>query len=83
MTSFKSMMKAINRRETVKMWAILNGKYSDFVQAYSSKDSQLRRYWENVIEPEAMRFSGAMWGENPRSPLHPVGAALYKLNGII
>ena len=79
----ESLQKAINRRESVKLWAVLNGKYDDYVRAYSSKESDLRRYWENVIEPEAARFCGNAWGQNPRITTHPVGKALMQKNGYI
>ena len=79
----ESLQKAINRRESVKLWAVLNGKYDDYVRAYSSKEGDLRRYWENVIEPEAARFCGNAWGQNPRITTHPVGKALMQKNGYI
>lgn len=75
--------KAVNRQESVKLWAELHGRYSDYVHAYSSKDSKLRRYWENVIVPEVIRFCGQHWGENPQSTLHPIGYQLLKRNGLI
>ena len=79
----ESLQKAINRRESVKLWAVLNCKYDDYVRAYASEKSSLRNYWENVIEPEVMRFCGSSWGENPRLTTHPVGKALMQKNGYI
>ena len=79
----ESLQKAINRRESVKLWAVLNGKYDDYVRAYASEKSSLRNYWENVIEPEVMRFCGSSWGENPRLTSHPIGGALMAKNGLI
>ena len=79
----ESLQKAINRRESVKLWAVLNGKYDDYVRAYASEKSPLRNYWENVIEPEVQRFCGSSWGENPRLPIHPIGRALMTRNGYI
>ena len=76
-------IKEINKRETIKLWSILYDKYSDFVNAYASEDSPLRRYWQNMIEPEVMRLCGDAWGENPRLPTHPVGHALMKKNGLL
>ena len=75
--------EAINRRESVKLWAILNGKYDEYVRVYASKNSPLLNYWENVIEPEVQRFCGSAWGENPRLPIHPIGRALMTRNGYI
>ena len=75
--------KAVNRRETVKLYAVLIDKYSDYVQAYSAPGSQLHRYWQDVMEPQAMAYSGDSWGKNPRLPTHPVGAALMRKNGLI
>ena len=79
----ESLQKAINRRESVKLWAVLNGKYDDYVRAYASENSPQRNYWENVIEPEVMRFCGEQWGENPRLTSHPIGGALMAKNGLI
>ena len=79
----ESLQKAINRRESVKLWAVLNGKYDDYVRAYASKNSPLRNYWENVIELEVMRYCGSSWGENPRLTSHPIGGALMAKNGLI
>ena len=79
----EGLMIGINKRETVKLYAILLGKYDDYVRAYSSKEGDLRRYWENVIEPEAARFCGNAWGQNPRITTHPVGKALMQKNGYI
>ena len=77
------LVKAVNRRESVKLWAELHGRYSDYVRAYSSKGSPLHAYWESSVEPEVQNFCGKHWGENPRSTLHPIGAALLKRNGLI
>lgn len=74
---------AVNRRETVKLYAILLDKYSDYVQAYSAPGSQLHRYWQDVMEPQARDYSGDSWGRNPRLPTHPVGAALMRKNGLL
>lgn len=74
---------AINRRETVKLYAILIDKYSDYVQAYGTPGSPLHRYWMDVMEPQAMAYSGDAWGSNPRLPTHPVGAALMRKNGLL
>ena len=79
----ESLQKAINRRESVKLWAILNGKYDDYVRAYASEKSPLRNYWENVIEPEVMRYCGEQCGENPRLTIHPIGRALMTRKGYI
>lgn len=76
-------IKQINKRETVKLWAILHGKYDDYVRAYSNEDNNLRRYWETMIEPEVMRYCGEQWGENPRLTSHPIGGALMTRNGYI
>jgi hypothetical protein len=74
-------IKAINRRESVKLWAILNGKYDEYVRVYASKNSPLRNYWENVIEPEVQHFCGDAWGYNPRLTTHPIGKAIYTKYG--
>jgi len=76
-------VKLINKRETVKLWAILHGKYDEYVRAYSSEENNLRRYWETMIEPEVQRQCGKDWGENPRLPLHPIGYALMERNGLL
>lgn len=76
-------MTTINKRETVKLWAILHGKYDEYVRAYSTEDNNLRRYWETMIEPEVQRQCGKDWGENPRLPLHPIGYALMERNGLL
>lgn len=81
--NIEELKRAINIRETIKLYAILLGKYSDYVQAYSAPGSQLHRYWKDVMEPQAMAYSGDSWGKNPRLPTHPVGAALMRKNGII
>lgn len=75
--------KTINRQETVKLYAILLGKYSDYVQAYGAPGSQLHRYWKDVMEPQAIAYSGDSWGRNPRLPTHPVGAALMRKNRLL
>ena len=79
----ESLQKAINRRESVKLWAVLNGKYDDYVRAYSTEDNNLRRYWETMIEPEVQRQCGKDWGENPRLTSDPIGGALMAKNGLI
>lgn len=76
-------IKQVNKRETIKLWAILHGKYDEFVHAYSTEDNNLRRYWESMIEPEVQRQCGEYWGENPRLPLHPIGYALMERNGLL
>lgn len=81
--NFEELKRAINIRETIKIYAILIGKYSDYVQAYSTPGSQLHRYWKDVMEPQAMAYSGDSWGRNPRLPTHPVGAALMRKNGLL
>ena len=81
--NFEELKRAINIRETIKLWAILHGKYDEYVRAYSSEDNNLRRYWETMIEPEVQRECGTFWGENPRIPLHPIGYALMERNGLL
>ena len=80
---YADIESAINRRETVKLYAVLIGKYSDYVQAYGTPGSPLHRYWKDVMEPQAMAYSGDSWGRNPRLPTHPVGAALMRKNGLL
>ena len=81
--SFDELKKAINRRESVKLWAVIFGKYDEYVRVYATKNSPLKNYWANVIEPEVQRYCGEHWGENPRSPLHPIGHELLKRNGLL
>ena len=81
--NFEELKRAINIRETIKLYAILLDKYSDYVQAYSAPGSQLHRYWKDVMEPQAMAYSGDSWGRNPRLPTHPVGYALMERNGLL
>lgn len=81
--NIEELKRAINIRETIKLYAILLDKYSDYVQAYGTPGSPLHRYWKDVMEPQAMAYSGDSWGMNPRLPTHPVGAALMRKNGLL
>lgn len=81
--NIEELKRAINIRETIKLYAILLDKYSDYVQAYGTPGSSLHRYWKDVMEPQAMAYSGDSWGKNPRLPTHPVGAELMRKNGLL
>ena len=82
--NYENLIVKINCRESVKLWAILAGKYDDYVKAYcDAAIPSLKQYWKNVIEPEVQHFCGAAWGTNPRLTTHPIGKALMSKNGYI
>jgi len=88
----ESLMKAVNVRETVKMYAIYLGIYDEFVRAYVMTGEGMCRHYcnpglhesfERKVMPELQELCGGQWGENPRSPLHPVGKLLLRKNKLL
>ncbi len=78
MRTLEELTKAVNIRDTMRMFSIVAGCEMEFLKAHLWKEGEgwtypnlhddfLRRY-----EQEAMKICGAWWGYNPANPAHPM-----------
>lgn len=75
---FEELKRAINIRETIKLYFVTIGRYSDFIRSYArNKDGS----WVNPSlhdstaaqhEPLIVQCCGNWWGYNPNNPAHPM-----------
>lgn len=78
------LKRAINVRETIKLYFIAIGRYNDFVQAYAMElegNGRCSWHWRNQQlhdstaaqhEPTIMKMCGNWFGFNPNNPAHPM-----------
>lgn len=79
MKTLEQIMRAVNIRNTIRMYADALDVYSDFCRAYVTAEKGKGFKYPNLhnnfaanYEVEAMRISGSRWGENPNDPSHPM-----------
>jgi hypothetical protein len=76
--NFEELKRAINIRETIKLYFVTIGRYSDFIRSYArNKDGswvnpQLHDSTAAQHEPLIVRCCGNWWGYNPNNPAHPM-----------
>lgn len=76
--NFEELKRAINIRETIKLYFIALGRYSDFIRSYAMNEDGS---WVNPSlhdstaaqhEPLIVQNCGSWWGTNPNHPAHPM-----------
>lgn len=79
-----TLVRAINIRETVKLYFTAIGRYNDFIRAYAMEFDGCGRgswHWRNQQlhdstaahhEPIIQQICGAWLGYNPNNPAHPM-----------
>jgi hypothetical protein len=82
--NFDELKRAINVRETIKLYFIAIDRYNDFVRAYAMEfegNSRCSWHWRNQQlhdstaaqhEPTIMKMCGNWFGYNPFNPAHPM-----------
>lgn len=76
--NFEELKRAINIRETIKLYFVAIGRYSDFIRSYArNRDGswvspQLHYSTAAQHEPLIVQNCGSWWGYNPNNPAHPM-----------
>lgn len=80
--NFDDLKRAINIRETIKLYFSAIGKYREFIRAYAQDRDKIGAFkWRNeklhdevasTHEPLIRHVCGDWWGYNPNNPAHPM-----------
>ena len=72
------LKRTINIRETIKLYLIAIGRYSDFIRSYARNrdgswvNPMLHNSTSSQHEHIVMQICGKWWGINPNNPEHPM-----------
>ena len=76
--NFEELKRAINIRETIKLYFVAIGRYKDFIRSYARNrdgswvNPRLHESTASQHEPLIVQCCGSWWGYNPNNPAHPM-----------